>query len=198
MEAYQLILKLLHLVLSKLLLCCLFNQLPPNVCTCEKGFKHFSVHFQATNLQAYNPLIMPPKQTPFTVIYSTCYRRVFCRARLTEHIPNVSRTPGTYQLDTDLPRTHVPLKECVTGRSGSYTWCSALFAGWKYKRRSSSNHYWYNANWGLRHSCNHVNSLCYKRPEIQYSTGCCYPTIYVPNIYPLHRLMEDPSLLDFI
>lgn len=49
MEAYQLTLKLLYLVLSKLLLCCLFNQLPPNVCVCEKGFKHFSVHLLPCN-----------------------------------------------------------------------------------------------------------------------------------------------------
>lgn len=129
MEAYQLILKLLHLALSKLLLCCLFNQLPPNVCTCEKGFKHFSVHFQATNRQACNPLIMLSKQSPFTVIYSARYHTVFCKARLIEHIPNVSHTPAIYQLDTDLPRTHIPLKECITGRSGTYTWCSALLAG---------------------------------------------------------------------
>lgn len=128
MEAYQLILKLLYLVLSKLFLRYLFNQLPPNVCVCEKGFKHFSVHFQATNRQAYNPLIMPSKQSPFTVIYSPRYHRVFCRARLIEHIPNVSHAPGTYQLDTDPPGTHIPLKECIAGPSGSYTPCSALFA----------------------------------------------------------------------
>lgn len=72
---------------------------------------------------------MPSKQSSFTVIYSTCYHRVFCRASLTEHIPNVSHTTGTYQLDTDLPGTHVAPKECIRGHWGSYTSCSALFAG---------------------------------------------------------------------
>lgn len=137
------------------------------MCACEKGFKHFSVHFQATNWQAYNPLIMPSKQSSFTVIYSTRYHRVFCRASLTEHIPNVSHTAGTYQSDTDLPGTHVPPKECIRGHQGSYTSCSALFAGRKHKRHSSSNHYWYGANWGLRHSHNHVNSVL---EEARYST----------------------------
>lgn len=84
---------------------------------CEKRFKHFSVHFQASSRQAYNPLIMPLKQSPFTVICSTCYRGVF--SELTEHIPNVSHTPGMYLLDTDLAGTHTALQECL----------SALFAG---------------------------------------------------------------------
>lgn len=48
-------------------------------------------------------------------------------AELTEHIPNVSHTPGMYLLDTDLAGTHTALQECL----------SALFAGWKYKRNSS-------------------------------------------------------------
>lgn len=62
---------------------------------CEKGFKHFSVHFQASNRQACNPLITPWKQSHS--VLSAARVIVGFSAELAEQIPNVSHTPGTYQ-----------------------------------------------------------------------------------------------------
>lgn len=176
-------------MLSKLLLCRLLISCH-QTCACVRRVLNISLstYFR----QAYNPFIMPLKQSPFTVIYSTCYRRVFCRARLVECIPNVSCKAGTYQLDTDLPGTHIPLKERLTGHSGSYTWCSVSIL----QSTRGTPVITITCIMLIKARDIHTTMLALfleenRNPALHRMLGS-------QNIHSLHRVMEIPSLPDFI
>lgn len=58
----------------------------------------------------------------------------------------------------------------------------------KPKRHSSNKYHWYNANWGLTHSCNHISSFYFRREQKFHAPqNAVIPPQGSQDIDPLHR-----------